>query len=155
MELATLGLRVIGVDASSRMLDAARAKLESAGLLGEHSVELRQGDASALPLEDCEVDAAFAHMMLQYLDRPGDAVQEMQRVVRPGGRIVIVDFVRHDLEWMRRELGVVSLGFEPDEISHWFERAGLLELRVQVEESAPRDRDLPSTFIASARVAEA
>ena len=64
MELARLGLRVIAIDNSSRMLDAARAKLERAQLA---TIELRQGEAGALPLADDEVDAAFAHMVLHYL----------------------------------------------------------------------------------------
>ena len=150
VELAQLGLRVIGVDSSSRMLEAARVKLAEAGLLGAGAAELRQGDAYALPLEDAEVDAAFAHMMLQYLQTPADAIREMKRIVRPGGRIVVVDFVRHELEWMRRELDVQNLGFEIDEVKAWFEEVGLEDLRIQVAEPLARDRDLPATFIASA-----
>ncbi len=60
-ELAGLGLRVIAIDNSSRMLDAARANLEREGTTG---VELREGDVSSLPLADSEVDAALAHMVL-------------------------------------------------------------------------------------------
>ena len=155
LELAQLGLRVIGVDSSTRMLEAARTKLAEADLLGADAAELRQGEAYALPLEDAEVDAAFAHMMLQYLQAPADAVREMKRIVRPGGRIIIVDFVRHELEWMRRELDVQNLGFELDEVKEWFEQAELQDLRIQVDEPVARDRDLPATFIASARRADA
>ena len=103
LELARLGLRVVAVDHSPRMLDAARVKLEREGV---GDVELRQGEASALPLTDGEVDAAFAHMVLHYLPSPAEAVREMARVVKPGGHVVVVDFVRHDREWMRDELGV-------------------------------------------------
>ena len=82
LELARLGLRVVAVDHSARMLDAARAKLAAEGLSG---VELRRGDAADLPLEEASVDAAFAHMVLHYLPSPADAVAEMGRIVRPGG----------------------------------------------------------------------
>jgi SAM-dependent methyltransferase len=148
LELARLGARVIGVDPSARMLDAARAKLAAAGVPG---VELRTGDAAALPLDDASMDAAFAHMVLRYLPSPADALAEMARVVKPGGVVVAVDFVEHDREWMREELGVQWLGFPPDEVADWLLRAGLDEVRVERQEPAAGGRDLPATFIASGR----
>ena len=108
LELARLGLRVVAVDHSSRMLDAVRTKLSEGAVEG---VELRQGDAGALPIEDGEVDAAIAHMVLHYLPSPAEAIREMARVVKPGGAVVVVDFVAHEHEWMRQELGVAWLGF--------------------------------------------
>jgi len=147
-ELAEAGLRVIAVDHSPAMLEAARAKLLEAGIQG---VELRQGEASRLPLADAEVDAAVAHMVLQYLASPLEALTEMARVVRPGGRVVVVDFVRHDREWMRQELGVLWMGFPPDEIRNQLEAAGLSSVRTRIQPSAARGADLPDTFIVDAR----
>ncbi len=147
-ELARLGLDVIGIDHSPRMLEAARANLEREGLGG---VELRGGEAQALPLDDGEVDAALAHMVLHYLPTPPDALREMARVLRPGGTAVVVDFVRHEAEWMRDELGVLWLGFEPEELSAWFEAAGLADARIERFPTPAGGRDLPDTFIASAR----
>ncbi len=147
-ELARLGLRVIGVDHSPRMLEAARSKLEAAGL---NRVELRGGEAQALPLADGEVDAAFAHMVLHYLPSPPDAVREMARVVKPGGSIVVVDFVKHDAEWMRGELGVQWLGFEPSEIEAWCHAAGLERVRSEAFQPPASQRELPATFLARAR----
>jgi ArsR family transcriptional regulator len=147
LELARAGLRVIAVDHSPRMLEAARSKLEQDP---ELEVDLRLGDASSLPLGDGEVDAAFAHMVLQYLASPVDAVREMARVVKPGGRVVVIDFVSHDREWMRQELGVVRLGFATEEIEASFAAAGLGEPRIEIRAPASRTADLPETFIASA-----
>jgi ArsR family transcriptional regulator len=146
-ELARAGLRVIAVDHSPRMLEAARSKLEQDPGL---EVDLRLGDASSLPLGDGEVDAAFAHMVLQYLASPVDAVREMARVVTPGGRVVVIDFVSHDREWMRQELGVVRLGFATEEIEASFAAAGLKAARIEIQAPASRTADLPETFIASA-----
>ncbi len=151
IELARLGIRVIGVDGSSRMLDAARKNLANDDRVSEGLVEFRSGDAHALPLEDGEVDAAFAHMVLQYLARPEVGISEMCRVIRPGGSIVVVDFVQHDLDWMREELGVKSLGFEVEQIRHWISDLGMVDVQIQVEAPAAKGRDLPSTFIATAR----
>jgi ArsR family transcriptional regulator len=148
IELARLGLRVIAVDSSPRMLDAARAKLDAAGASG---VELRCGEAGGLPLEAGEVHAAFAHMVLHYLPSPADAIREMARVTRPGGVVVVVDFVRHELEWMRQELGVLWLGFLEDEVRGWFEASGLEAFQIETQEPLSRGRDLPASFIASAR----
>jgi len=148
-ELAQLELQVIGIDNSPRMLEAARANLERAGIVG---VELRAGDVGDLPLSDDEVDAALAHMVLHYLPSPGEAVREMARVVKPGGSVVVVDFVQHQHEWMREELGVQWLGFHDDEVGGWFESAGLTAFRREAHQTPSAGRDLPVAFIASARV---
>jgi ArsR family transcriptional regulator len=129
------------------MLNAAREKIAERGVSG---IELREGKASALPLADGEVDAAFAHMVLQYVASPGEALHEMARVVKPGGRVVVIDFARHDREWMREEFGVQWLGFPPDEIRDSLEAAGLEEIRIEQQASAARGADLPETFLASA-----
>ncbi len=148
-ELARLGLRVIAVDNSSRMLDAARVNLERGETTG---VEFREGDVSSLPLADSEVDAALAHMVLHYLPSPGEAIREMARVVKAGGSVIVVDFVQHQHEWMHQELGVHWLGFREEEVDGWFEAAGLAALRREVHQAPSAGRDLPATFIASARV---
>jgi ArsR family transcriptional regulator len=147
LELARLGLEVVAVDHSSRMLEAARAKLERGGV---SNVELRLGEASALPLADGTVDAALAHMVLHYLPSPPDAIREMVRVVRPDGVVVVVDFVQHESEWMRQELGVLWLGFDPEEVLGWLREAGLASPGVETFEPASPGRELPATFIASA-----
>ncbi|MBW2289235.1 MAG: ArsR family transcriptional regulator [Deltaproteobacteria bacterium] len=148
-ELAALGLRVIAVDNSERMLGAARANFERDGL---ERIELRAGDVAALPIETSEVDAALAHMVLHYLPSPAEALGEMARCVKPGGTVVVVDFVSHQHEWMRQELGVHWLGFAEDEVEGWFRAAGLCDLRREVHQAPSAGRDLPETFIASARV---
>ena len=146
-ELAALGCSVIAVDHSPRMLDAARESLAEAGVTG---VELREGAVEALPLADGEVDAAFAHMVLHYVERPEAAIAEMSRVLAPGGTLVLVDFEQHEREWMREELGVLWLGFPAADVRGWLEAAGLAEARIDVEAEAA-SRELPRTFIATGR----
>lgn len=148
LELARAGVRTIAVDHSPPMLEAARAKVEreAPGL-----VELRHGEASELPLAEGEVDAAFAHMVLQYVPSPEEALREMARVVKPGGRVVVIDFLRHDREWMRQELGVLWLGFPAAEIEAHFAAAGLEDVQLDIQAPPSRGADLPETFIASAR----
>src|SRR5690606_29703714 len=103
--------------------------------------------------QDGEVDAALAHMMLHYVASPPEVVREMARVVRPGGRIVLVDFVHtegdKDREWMRRDLGVLWQGFPPDAVERWLGDAGLEDATVEIHSPA-KGHDLPATFIAAA-----
>ena len=104
--------RVICVDASPAMLAQARENL--ADLPAD--VEFRQGELESLPLDDGEVDAACAHMVLHHLTdlRPG--IAEMARVVRPGGDVVIVDLLPHTEAWMREDMADARLGLEPAEL---------------------------------------
>lgn len=148
-ELANLGVRVIAVDPSPRMLEAARENFRAAGL--DTQIELREGDARALPLRDGEADAALAHMVLHYLPSPREAIQEMARIVKPNGVVTIVDFCRHDKEWMREELGVQWLGFTESEVLDWFHEAGLIEIQLEIQSASHAKRDLPFAFIASGR----
>lgn len=154
LELARLGLDVVGIDRSEAMLETARQKwmLEAANASG--SLELRAGDAHALPLADASVDAAFAHMVLHSLEDPERAVREMARVVRPGGRVVLVDFLAHDHGWMEQELGLLWLGFDAARVLGWLEAAGLAGARLSREEPDVK-RDLPASFVAVARRPEA
>lgn len=154
LELARQGLDVVGIDRSEAMLEAARQKwaLEAQGSRGR--VAFEHGDAHALPLPDASVDAAFAHMVLHSLEEPERAVREMARIVRPGGRVVLVDFLPHEHAWMEQELGLLWLGFAPELVTAWLERAGLADVRLQ-REAPDEKRDLPGCFVADARKPDA
>jgi ArsR family transcriptional regulator len=154
LELASLGLDVIGLDQSEGMLEAAREKWQAVREKAPGTLELRSGDAHALPLEDASVDAAFAHMVLHSLADPARAIDEMARIVRPGGQVVLVDFLLHDHVWMQQELGLLWLGFEPEALREWIDAAGLEPPRIEEYPSDAR-RDLPASFVASARKAAA
>lgn len=148
-ELANAGVRVLAIDRSQQMIDSARKKI---GETLADRVDFRRGEANALPVADGEVDAAMAHMVLHYLASPAEALQEMARIVRPGGQIIVVDFVQHDHEWMKQELGVVWQGFELDAIFRWFSEAGLEDAQIEVDEQPRRSGvELPYTFVAAAR----
>ncbi len=80
-------VRLVGVDASQLMLDAARADAAAAGV----EIELRQGDAAALPFPDASFDVVRCERTLQWVERPSDALDEILRVLRPGGSVVLID----------------------------------------------------------------
>jgi ArsR family transcriptional regulator len=121
--LAGAAGHVIGVDNSPRMLEAT-AKLLPEG----PEVSLRIGDLEHLPLRDGEADAAIMSLVLHHLAAPQDGIAEMGRVVRPGGQAVLADFLLHGNETLRTRYGDRWLGFSPDDLSLWLERAGFGDL---------------------------
>ncbi|MDB5558556.1 MAG: ArsR family transcriptional regulator [Enterovirga sp.] len=114
--------RIVGLDASHAMLSVARANLERAGISG---VELRQGDIYAPPLVRESFDLVIIHQVLHYLDDPGRALAQAARCVAPGGRLLVVDFAPHELEFLRDSEGHRRLGFAPSQVTDWLEEAGL------------------------------
>jgi ubiquinone/menaquinone biosynthesis C-methylase UbiE len=123
-----------GIDFSHRMLTVARANLERAGVSNSR---VRFGDVTAAPFEDASADLLIVHQVLHYLDTPGDAIAEAARVLMPGGRLLVIDFAPHDLEFLRAEHGHRRLGVRHDALIDWAAQAGLtLE--------APRSFDPPT-----------
>lgn len=114
--------RGIGIDLSREMLGIARANLERAGI---RHCQVRQADMYALPLDNASVDAAVIHQVLHFADEPQKAIQEAARVLKPGGRLVIVDFAPHDLEDLRARHAHRRLGFADAELRGWCASAGL------------------------------
>jgi demethylmenaquinone methyltransferase/2-methoxy-6-polyprenyl-1,4-benzoquinol methylase/ArsR family transcriptional regulator len=120
--LAPLAARAVGVDQSPAMLAVARARLERAGL---RNVQLRQGDIYAVPVEQNGYDLVILHQVLHYLDDPGRALREAARVLRPGGRLLLVDFAPHSEETLREHHAHRRLGFGGDEIATYLDEAAL------------------------------
>ena len=111
--------RGLGIDLSREMLALARANLERAGL---GNCRVRHGDMYKLPAPSASFDAAVLHQVLH----SAAAIAEAARVLRPGGRLVIVDFAPHDLEFLRRDHAHRRLGFSDDEVKGWCRAAGLV-----------------------------
>ena len=125
--LAPLVNKVYVLDGSAAMLDVARRNLAHAK---RDNVEFHEADGQSLPLPDGSVDAVFANMYLHHCPDPLAAIQEMVRVLRPGGRLVITDTDAHNYEWMRQEMADVWLGFDRAQIRAWFREAGLVNVLV-------------------------
>ncbi len=135
--LAPFIKRGVGIDQSPEMLALAREKLASAGAT---HCQVRRGDLYRLPFADGNpeqgFDAVIFHQVLHYLDDPQAALREAVRVLKPGGRILIVDFAPHGLEFLRAEHAHRRLGFSDREVQAWFRAAGLKSLAA--EALAPR-----------------
>lgn len=114
--------RAIGVDASRDMLSVARANLDQEGI--SHAT-VRHGDILNLPLEGQDFDLIVIHQVLHFLVQPELAISEAARMLRPGGRLVLVDLAPHGLEYLREEHAHVRLGFSQQTMDEWLKKAGL------------------------------
>ena len=121
--LARFASRVIAVDQSVHMLDELRNGAERAGVSGR--VEVAQGDIESIPLPPASVDAAFLSQVLHHVAQPSAAVAEGSRILRRHGRLIVLDLVRHDQEWVRKQWADLWFGFEPDDLRQWMQSAGL------------------------------
>ena len=119
--LAASATTATGIDRSPEMLRVARAKLDAS----PYPVDLRQGDATALPLDSASADTVTLHQVLHYLPAPETAVAEAARLVAPGGRLMIVDFAAHDREELRATDAHARLGFSDAQIGGWLAAGGL------------------------------
>jgi ubiquinone/menaquinone biosynthesis C-methylase UbiE len=114
--------RGLGLDMSLDMLALARARIERAGL---RHCSVRQGDLYDLALPKEAFDVIIIHQVLHFLDDGGRAIREAARVLRPGGRLLVVDFGPHDLEFLREEHAHRRLGFAQEAVTQWMDAAGL------------------------------
>jgi ubiquinone/menaquinone biosynthesis C-methylase UbiE len=127
--LASRAAKVYGFDANEEMLEVARKNLASF-----HNVELRAAKGDQIPLPDHSLDGIFANMYLHHAPEPDKAIQEMARVLIPGGVLCITDLDTHDHEWQREQMADLWLGFARDDIRKWFAKAGLTEIDVDCAE---------------------
>ena len=121
--LARYAARVFAVDQSPQMLGALTDGAREAGVAERNTTA--EGDLEALPLEDASVDAAFLSQALHHAARPGQAIAEAARILRPGGILIVLDLLRHDQEWVREQWADQWLGFLPEELHSWMNEAGL------------------------------
>jgi ArsR family transcriptional regulator len=135
--LAQAATRVIAVDSSQKMLDVAS---EQALRHGVRNVEFRLGDMEELPIDDGAVDLIFFSQSLHHAGHPERAVREAWRILRPGGRIVVLDLAKHRFEEARELYADERLGFCEVEIESMLSNAGFLDAQASVVD---RDSEAP------------
>lgn len=139
---------VICIDQSRPMLNAAAKRLAE-----RDNVRFEEGTAESLPLGDASVDATTCVLVLHHIENAQAGMDEMARVVRPGGVVLIVDMHEHTREEYRQQMGHAHLGFSEDAIRSIYERAGL-ELPTIVSQPTEPDARGPGLFVAVGRKPE-
>jgi len=137
--------KVIAVDGSTDMVQAAKKRLK-----GLHQVEVRRGDMEALPIDDEQLDIAVVALVLHHVPEPARALAEVHRVLKCGGRIMIVDMLPHDRVEYQQHMGHVWLGFAEKTTKKFLEAAGFDGVAIT---TLPADEAAkgPSLFVATAR----
>jgi len=119
--MGTRAKHLWGIDQSRDMLAIARAKLEA-----NKNAQVRQGDIYALPFADKTADLISIHQVLHFLDDPQRALLEARRIMKPGGKMIVVDFAPHELEELRSAHAHRRLGISAEQMSGFLARAGLI-----------------------------
>jgi ArsR family transcriptional regulator len=137
--------QVIAVDGSTDMVQAARKRLK-----GLHQVDVRRGDMEALPIDAAQLDVAIVTLVLHHVPEPARALTEVHRVLKCGGRVMIVDMLPHDRVEYQQQMGHVWLGFSEKSIKKYLEGAGFDGVSIT---TLPTDESAkgPSLFVATAR----
>lgn len=136
LEAARWARSVVGVDRSDEVLERARA-------LGDRrhvtNAQWKKGDLSRLPLPDASVDLALLSQTLHHTRHPEDALEEVGRILKPGGKVLILDLRAHEEAWVKTRLGDERLGFSDDELRQMLTDAGFAHVRVTVGAKQPGD----------------
>ncbi len=143
--LAPCVAKVLAVDESGPMLGVARTRLSS-----HSNVELRVGTIEEIPIDDETVDAAVLFLVAHFITDPAVVVREVLRILKPGGRVLIVDLMSHERIDYVVQLGHVWQGFDGEQVKAWLSQAGFVRCRYR---ALPADAEAegPALFSASAR----
>ena len=145
LEAARWARTVTGIDRSDDVLERAKAL---AGRRGATNVEWKKGDLSRLPLRDASADVALLSQSLHHAGDPERAIGEAVRILRPRGRLLILDLKQHNQTWVRVRYGDRRLGFSTAELERLLQGAGLTSIRVEI--GARKTGDPFTVLIASA-----
>lgn len=150
--LISQGIAVIAVDQSREMLAILEERHDASGRL-----EVRAGEAERLPIADRTVDYAFANMYLHHVEDPPVAIDEMARILKPGGKLIMTDLDEHTFTFLQTEQHDRWLGFNREDLQRWFAGAGLKNVQIDcvgqnccaVSEGNCNERAAISIFVAS------
>jgi SAM-dependent methyltransferase len=152
IELSRFARKVVAIDRSEAVLSRARAMAKRRtpahrSVSEGGNVEWKRGELEKLPLKDASVDVALLSQALHHASSPEKALAEAARIVKTGGRVLLLELRAHQEQWVRERLGDKWLGFDDEELKRLLAAAGLSDVKVSV--GARRARDPFTVLIAS------
>ncbi len=125
--LASIKANIAAVDASEPLLKQAR------DLMNDYdNISFYLSDVSNSEIKDNWADACFVNMVMHHMPKPKDFFSSVKKVIKPGGLLIISDFVSHGDETMRENFGDLWLGFEQSEIKNWALNSGFHDIDIQM-----------------------
>lgn len=146
--LAAYFEKVIAVDPVDAMLASATQRIEMDQL---DNISLRRGDLSLLPIMRGEVDLAIASLVLHHTAVPLDAIRELHRILKPGGRVLVIEQLTHENQRFRERMQDRWSGFDPGELRGQFEQAGFGDVQARQLLTAQQAEDAPELFAITGR----
>lgn len=150
--LAARFRQVIAVDPVPAMLEIARTHRD---LVRADNIEFRVGDLSRLPIDDGGVDLVLAVLVLHHVPSPRQALQELLRIVRPAGRLLIVEQAAHQYDGFYEQMQDRWWGFEPDSLADHVARIGFVDVGhaplASAEPANTQAPQAPELFVLTAR----
>jgi ubiquinone/menaquinone biosynthesis C-methylase UbiE len=135
--------QIIAVDSSPAMLKSAKKRTSDL-----KNVDLRRGELEALPIDDASCDAALLLLVLTYAEEPKRVLTEMSRILKPGGRAVVMDLLAHDRDDFRRQMGQRHMGFALDSMRTILAACGFADATVRPMSPQPNTKG-PALFLAT------
>jgi excisionase family DNA binding protein len=145
--------KVIAIDISSKMLELLNKKAEESGI---RNIETIETEAQEVPLQDSSIDIVFASMFLHHIEEPEDIINEVYRILKPGGTVVLADLIKHRNTEMKNAMHDVWSGFSTSDVKKWFKDTGFTSIKVEnLDKSSNSNEDngfegKPSAFILTA-----
>jgi ubiquinone/menaquinone biosynthesis C-methylase UbiE len=134
LEMARWARHVTGVDRSDDLLERAKAMSEKRQV---PNVSWRKGDLARVPLRDESIDLAVFSQSLRYATDVERVLAETSRVLRPGGRVLILDLKEHDQAWVQARFGGHRAGFATGELEALLQTAGFRAVRHSIGTRQP------------------
>ena len=138
VEIARWAKRVVAIDANSEVLAKAKERAQRAGV---GNVTFLREDLHRLSLPDGRKDLVVISQSLHHVEDPGTVLSEAGRILKGGGRLVLLELMPHDERWVRERLGHRHLGFDPEMLRGLLKDVGFGKV-----ELIPQAREVSSPF---------
>lgn len=145
--VAKLVKKVLAVDISKEMLKELGKKARENGI---GNIEIVESDAQDIPIEDASTDIVCASMYLHHIEKPENAIREMNRLVKPGGTVFIADFKEHPDTGFKEQMHDIWPGFDTEEIQKWFETNHFQDIKFRYIDNQEKGKQKKEIFILTA-----